>query len=333
MASPFKVFRKNQKAALAVLGVLVIVGFVILPALLEGQGSRGGYKNPVVVETSEFGDLKQSDIEKLLNRRQAAIRFARNVGTQVVRLGGEGRAVSQFLRRIGDEPTEERVVRTWLLTRRAQQAGIIISKDVINNFIEQLTERRIDTGELQGILSNINVSDTLLFDVLHDELLAREMEFEMRSGLVGSTPGQRWEYFQRLNRQTTVEVIPVAVTDYVSKVTQKPGSGTLEEFFDEAKDRDPNPNSPKWGFRRPKRVSLRYFKADIEKFTDIDAVTDEEIKTAYEEDKENWDARAASLAPLTPPDDEKKPDDAGKPDDDAKPDNDAAKPDDNAAKP
>ncbi len=319
MASPFKVFRKNQKAALAVLGVLVIIGFVILPAYLQTERGGGGYKNPVVVETSEFGDLKQSDISKLLNRRQVAIRFATNIRSQVAAQGGRGEAAYYFLRRIGSAPSEQAVVRDWLLICRAKRAGIVVSDKTINRFIEQLTEGFLDDGEIQGMLGNMNVRPRFLFEVLRDELLAREMDLEIRLGLMGTTPGQRWDYFRRLERFATVEVVPVPVGDYVSKVTQKPDNATLEEFFDENKNRIANPDSPKWGFRRPKKVSLRYFKADVEKFLDADAVTDEEVTKYYEDNRELYDQWAKVLSTVAPADDGDQPDDAEEPGDAEKP--------------
>ena len=41
MASPFKVFRKNQKAALAILTVVAMGGFVVLPTVLQMMGGGG----------------------------------------------------------------------------------------------------------------------------------------------------------------------------------------------------------------------------------------------------------------------------------------------------
>ena len=54
MASPFSVFRKNQKLMLAVLTILAMFGFVFLPIVLQNMGGEAAV-NPVVVKTSKYG--------------------------------------------------------------------------------------------------------------------------------------------------------------------------------------------------------------------------------------------------------------------------------------
>ncbi len=49
MASPFSIFRKNQKVMIAVLGVLAMFAFVFIPMIMQGGGGRAA-ADPVVVE-------------------------------------------------------------------------------------------------------------------------------------------------------------------------------------------------------------------------------------------------------------------------------------------
>ena len=69
MASPFTVFRKNQKVMLAVLTILAMFGFVFVPILMQSFGVGSGPVNEVVV-SSKYGDLRKSDIERLIQTRQ-----------------------------------------------------------------------------------------------------------------------------------------------------------------------------------------------------------------------------------------------------------------------
>ena len=65
MASPFSVFRKHQKAMLAVICLMAMISFVFLPII--GQSFRsisGGAANAVVV-SSRFGDLRENDLRLL----------------------------------------------------------------------------------------------------------------------------------------------------------------------------------------------------------------------------------------------------------------------------
>ena len=59
MASPFSIFRKNQKVMMALLGVLAMFAFVFLPDHHADTWGRGRSSNPVVVKTSKYGDLQE----------------------------------------------------------------------------------------------------------------------------------------------------------------------------------------------------------------------------------------------------------------------------------
>ena len=56
------------------------------------------------------------------------------------------------------------------------------------------------------------------------------------------TPGQRWDYYNRLHCMATIEAIPLAVADYVKDVDD-PSENELKKFFEENKERLPNPAS------------------------------------------------------------------------------------------
>ena len=61
--------------------------------------------------------------------------------------------------------------------------------------------------------------------------------------LNATTPGERWDYFNRLKRMATIEAIPLAVADYVKKVDD-PTDPELKKFFEEHKEQYPNPDVP-----------------------------------------------------------------------------------------
>ena len=62
MASPFSVFRKRQKLMLAILGVLAMLAFVVIPSVMQSGGQRPEGANPEVAST-KYGVLRRSDIE------------------------------------------------------------------------------------------------------------------------------------------------------------------------------------------------------------------------------------------------------------------------------
>jgi hypothetical protein len=107
--------------------------------------------------------------------------------------------------------------------------------------------------------------------------------------LQGITPAERWEYFCRLRKQATVELIPVGVEQFIDQVNKNPSEEELKDLFEKYKDKLPNPVSAEPGFRIPHKIEVQYFKADIAKFSDPAAITDEEIQSAYEKNRDYFD--------------------------------------------
>ena len=119
MASPFSIFRRNQKAALAVLTLLSMFGFVFIPIIMQGMGG-GGTTDPVVVKTSAFGNLHQSDLQRLRGTKQAVQRVLMQLGQDA---GVPSWAIQQALEQEFGGTTDEMVVDGWLMVQRRQADG------------------------------------------------------------------------------------------------------------------------------------------------------------------------------------------------------------------
>ncbi|MEE8452242.1 MAG: SurA N-terminal domain-containing protein [Thermoguttaceae bacterium] len=304
MASPFSIFRKHQKVMIAVLGVLAMFAFVFLSMIQDWVGTRGGaVSNPVVVKTTRYGDLTAREVEGLSQRRMSVIRFLQQVRQAAGSTGSTGNVAGMYLRRIGDA-SRERVVDTWLRAKHAERLGIVISDNAVNDFVREITEnaenKGVSTFQLEQILENIGITQVQLFDVLRHELLAMRAGQLFRISLGGTTPAQRWDYFKRLKRMATIEVVPVRVADFLENVEEEPSEETLRAFFEEHRETYANPNFPEPGFRVPHRIAVNYLKADNEKLTSPDIVTDEEVRAAYEERKELYDSlpQSSIFSPL-----------------------------------
>ena len=62
MASPFSVFRKNQKVWMAAIMIMAMVAFVFLtPTVLSSFGGGGGGGRDPAVVTTKFGKLGRID--------------------------------------------------------------------------------------------------------------------------------------------------------------------------------------------------------------------------------------------------------------------------------
>ncbi len=310
MASPFRVFRKHQKAMLAVLTILTVISFSFGYYILDLLGiGRRGPENLVVVKTAKFGSLKQSDMGYLRSDRLKLSSVLANLlesagipagqwsrsdqlkapGSLTYLLAASGLppqaagTVEQILRR----PSDEEMVNSWLLAHYAQRLGIVLSDDVINSFLQAATMDQVTNDKMQEDFHRAGLSAEGFFNLLRQELLAIKVKELFEPSLRPTTPAERWDYFNRIYRSATVEMIAVPVADYVAKVAN-PTEDELKKFFEDNKERVALPDSPKPGFHQPQRIALEYVKADVEKFADPKTITDQQIQEQYQKEKDAY---------------------------------------------
>ena len=59
-----------------------------------------------------------------------------------------------------------------------------------------------------------------LFEAIRTELLASNLSLMFQVSTVDFPPAQKFEYYSRLNRRAKAEVVPLAVADFTSQVSQ-----------------------------------------------------------------------------------------------------------------
>ena len=282
MASPFSIFRKNQKVMLAVITILAMFAFVFLPIFMEQMGSSKT-QNPVAVKTSKYGDLHESDVRNLVDEHHWVL----GILTEVLQKAGLPQGYAQRIMEANLGPADpQSVVNNWLLTKYAEQVGMVISDQAINGWLQMITQNKVSAAEFQAAFKQHRLSEFQFFRFMHNELAAWQLKNMFQSSLMALTPAQRWEYFCRVKQAATIEAVPVPVANYLSRVDE-PGDEELKALFEQYKDKHALPDSPEPGFREPQRIALQYFKADFEKFSK--AVTEEEIKAHYEKNKQLYE--------------------------------------------
>jgi len=298
MASPFSAFRKHQKFLMATACLLAIIAFVFLPNMsnLVRKDSKGR-ENLIVVKTKKFGDLQQSDLDRLRRNRQKV----RAVLIQLNQAAGQRSvpvAVQRQVQEMTTPVTVDALVDTWLRVRRAEEMGMVVSDDTITRFLETWTANRVKIADIQAAFkSTPAVTDAQFYNLLRDELLARQLRETFEPSLAAATPSQRWDWYNRLNCRAVIEAVPLPVANYVEKVGD-PTDEVLKKFFEEHKGTLPDPTSPKPGFRRPQKVALEYFKAEVDKFAAT--VTDAEVQERYEKNEDFYD-RLFKIPSAEPP--------------------------------
>jgi len=294
MAGSFEIFRKYQRSLLVFVAILAMLAFFVLPPFLQ-MGVGGAGSDPVVASWSG-GEIRESDMMRGVAMRTVLNQFLLDA------VAASGRDPGR-MRLLPDD--EEDVVRTMLLAKEAEANGVVVSNSAINQFLGEWTNNMVRPEQFDAMIARrrggpMAVSQADVFEALRSVLAAGRMERLFLTGFAGDPPGQRWEYFRRLEQGATVEVVPVAVESLAEGVTL-PAEATLRNFFDQYKNDLPAARSATPGFKEPHRISAEYLVAKREV---IEAevrkdVTEEQVKKFYDENKERL-YRVKAAEPAAP---------------------------------
>ena len=218
MRSPFYYFRKHQKVLLAVFGVALMIVFTVGSIALQYLDDSGqGRVDESTVVTFKDGSLNEVQMDNLGYHHNLVMAYLNTLMENASRAGGRPGA---GMIRPGDSDRD--LVQTHLLAQQAREMGIVISDDAIIRFLEELTDNKIPTPRFGQILEQRfgdRMTEEMLFSLLREELAAKSVEELMLSSLAAQAsggpmqfvlePSRTWEYFSRLNRQLTAEMVPL----------------------------------------------------------------------------------------------------------------------------
>ena len=78
-----------------------------------------------------------------------------------------------------------------------------------------------------------------------------------------ATPDEFWAFYQDNRTTLRVEMLPIKVSDFLSKVNQPPASAEqeLHDLYERYKDAEYNPERDEPAFREPRRVAVEWIGA------------------------------------------------------------------------
>ncbi|MDR1493488.1 MAG: hypothetical protein LBT05_12305 [Planctomycetaceae bacterium] len=291
MASPFKYFRKHQKQAFVGLGVMAMISFIVLPALLHYLGS-GSVAN-VTFATSKFGSIGQQELEAFNHRRQALANFYQTLGLEIYR---QTQSNSGFAR-LGAElqqMNEEEMIEEWIIARYMQTQGSHVTDAEIGEFLSSLARdfsldennpKNVITEQIyQNALRGAGISDYDAKALIADGLLVSRFRSSTMQSVRTLSPAAMFDWYNQFNRQMKIEAIPVSVNDFKASIAE-PSEKTLKKFFEENKFRDNNPNAAESGFSMPKQFHIQAVSYQ-ESLAKPEEITDNEVRQYYEKNKE-----------------------------------------------
>ncbi len=326
MASPLELFRKKQKVLMVPLTILAMFAFIVMDQLKPEQfppilgmlifgglfwylgKDRGkgtlfavfgiiigfflGYmyiprQGAAMVVTSTAGDIDQMEFQQLVQNRQIANQFVAR--TYYESLPEEERERAQPPRgaMFGfGRDTEDDIILEFLFRKEAEKMNLLVSDDAVTQYISRYTNNRLSRTAFQNTCQTMGMTEGQIYDIIRDQLQAR-LAFQMLRPEVSLTPDQYWNFYKKFNVREELELVALPVKDFEDQVTA-PTEAEKKAFFETYKTVFPNekgPGSP--GLRQPQKVQVEYLMADYEETEKlVPAVTDQQIKTFYEENKE-----------------------------------------------
>lgn len=313
MASPFRFFRKHQKAFLVIAAVIAMFVFVVGDALTGFfVGSMGGQRGRSVnttVASWDGGSLTLGEVDNLTQRRIFISQFLMNLYmTAASELQAQGETppnptVPNFILPQDSTPqqVQENVITTRIMAEQAREAGMNVSDQVILNYLHDWGLGRVSSGEIAEILRQMSQGTRLrnaeeqLFSGLR-ELLLSTLYFQSYTSSVQSVlPEERWQDWLKINERISLEAAVLPAESFLSEVPD-PSDAQIAAFYEQHKDdiagmphmvMGTQLPSPTPGFRQPRKVKLKYLVGDVEAWTQkyLDTITEEAIVDYYERNK------------------------------------------------
>ncbi|NQV29094.1 MAG: hypothetical protein HQ518_32470 [Rhodopirellula sp.] len=323
MASPFAVFRRNQKILTVVLTCLAMFAFIILDSVSKMDSSSimpilfgiigaalawlwgsqnergisystiavgavlGAIAGAVIIAQSANQGGVSTSLGRLSNHELLEMKQKRDMANQFVAGAFRERKENAYAflmdRYLFGQTSTRDVVIKQLLAHEADQLGIEISDEYITNFIKEVSDNSITRKKLTEIRGQMGLGESELYDLLRSELRAQVAYRVLNPELV-HMPDQYWGDFEKLNVRHSIDAVAIPVEPFAAQLA-RPSDAEINQIFEAFKGVYPSGENP--GFIQPDRLKLAWFESDYEAAEKlVGEIPEEELKARYEERKE-----------------------------------------------
>ncbi len=260
MASPFSLFRKNQRLWMAGAVLIAILAFVVAPMLESFSGYNRGTRpgSGAVVASWSGGSITQEQMDTELTQLAIANTFLRKLAFEVTEKNGFPQ-VPADIGNLGISPETRDpsdIIERKLLVEEAKRLGIHFDEQSVKMFLTRFVNGKLSGEQIQKSLREVSGGRMTLLDfnrLMKEELAKATVlrladsatRFRGKDNSQGrpfalppatlTPPSKNWQYFQRFNRAASIEAFPVFVRDFKEAVTAEPSDRELRALFDEGK--------------------------------------------------------------------------------------------------
>jgi hypothetical protein len=309
MASPFEIFRKNQRILMAGAVLLAMFAFVIAPmfdTMRGGSGGGGSRSNPIIAAW-KGGAISNEQAQMDGLDLQIANRFLSELARAVMQKGGMPQ-VPDFrpdLTSLGitqDVDVRMAAFRRMLITE-AQNMGIRFDDESVKVFLEKFVNGKLGGEAIVSILkqsSERRMTMTYFNRVMRDELAFQHMLRLANAGMffqdlrdsrsiaepILVSPSKNWREFLKLRKEAKIQAYPVYVKDVLAEVTTTPSDKELKDLYAKGKDiiRTVNTLESEPAFMTPPKADIEFLTIDTEAVivAEMAKIPEEELRKEYE---------------------------------------------------
>ncbi|MBM3964680.1 MAG: hypothetical protein FJ308_06380 [Planctomycetes bacterium] len=312
MASPFSIFRKNQRLWMAGAVLIAILSFVVAPMLqsFSGYGATAGRNRDAKAITASWagGSITREQLDTELTQLAIANTFLRKLAVDVRDKGGfpqvpEVRPDFSVVGISQDTRDPSIIVQRKLLVAEANRLGIHFDDQSVKRFLQKFVDGKLSGDQIQKALREVSGGRMNLMDfnrLMREELTKNALlrvanvseRFEERVNSQGlpttvlAPPSKNWQYFQRFNKTASIEAFPVFVKDFETQVTAKPSDRELRALFDKGKSltRIDVPIQTEPAFMTPQMADFQFISCDVDKIIneEMAKIPENVLRSEYE---------------------------------------------------
>ena len=285
-------FRRHATILMVVLGSAAMAIFG-LGSVFESWARSANEKvreNPAVAKWAG-GELTRDSIMGLYRNHAQSVRFLNAVvDAAETKSGDRVRSLAQSVAPIQGDDREQiitSVLSRLMMAQAAQKQGFVVGDGMVSEYIALISgDAQFSRADLEVINRGVNqVSLDVVKEHLKIELLAMQMSRLSTVGMnLPPNPSEAISLYGRTAERIECEVIPIAVDDFVNKVTEQPSDGELRKLFKMGKNDFADITGEKPGFKIDRKINVQYFVADAETFlqNEMSKITEEEVQKEYD---------------------------------------------------
>ena len=312
MASPFSIFRKNQRLWMAGAVLIAILSFVVAPMLqsFSGYGGSAGRNRDAKAIAASWagGSITREQLDTELTQLAIANTFLRKLAVDVRDKGGfpqvpEVRPDFSVVGISQDTRDPSIIVQRKLLVAEANRLGIHFDDQSVKRFLQKFVDGKLSGDQIQKALREVSGGRMNLMDfnrLMREELTKNALlrvanvseRFEERVNSQGlpttvlAPPSKNWQYFQRFNKTASIEAFPVFVKDFETQVTAKPSDRELRALFEKGKSltRIDVPIQTEPAFMTPQMADFEFIACDVDKIINEEMlkIPEDVLRSEYE---------------------------------------------------